>query len=411
MDLGYFKLSNDSEKAIDSLAMLAESLGMDTVELSKTKQKEISYYTAVSKLTMDRMELQHESLKLDEMEYMLAESQKKADDELSLIKSMLLNLQQEPLEIAVQQQQIGEKEALSSEYNLLQKKYDDLGVHELRLTKIQELESKADTAEAQCKHQETRLESFTSLPSDMALASIKIQEAEDDLPTVSIGNVPQLASDLIIHTFKLERVGFLDDDSVMPVSGVREDTDAPGTTVPIEVYQSKDHRWTCIQQRSPTIKGKRQEYLDNMTRFSAQFQQVVLLTSMDASRRLDSQIQGEPFRVYGEHGLVMRAVTMGIPVLENFELESSQDSDNEHHVHLPGSGLAKHLYQQLDQKDVETTLLLMFALEGDNVQDGIEFARFINTLLKIQTTGLSQWSPPKSWKFLFGTPYNAELYQ
>ncbi|EPB85784.1 hypothetical protein HMPREF1544_07453 [Mucor circinelloides 1006PhL] len=231
------------------------------------------------------------------------------------------------------------------------------------------------------------------------------------LPTVSIGNVPQLASDLIIHTFKLERVGFLDDDSVMPVSGVREDTDLPGTTVPIEVYQSKDQRWTCIQQRSPTIKGKRQEFLDSMTRFSAQFQQVVLLTSMDASRRLDSQIQGEPFRVYGEHGLVMRAVTMGIPVLENFELESSQDSDNEHHIHLPGSGLAKHLYQQLDQKDVETTLLLMFALEGDNVQDGIEFARFINTLLKIQTTELSQWSPPKSWKFLFGTPYNSELYQ
>ncbi|GAN11470.1 proteasome assembly chaperone 2-like [Mucor ambiguus] len=403
---------------------------------------------------MDRMELQQESLKLDEMEYMLAESQKKADDELSLIKSMLLNLQQEPKEIAVQQQQIGKKEILSSEYSLLQKKYDDLGVQESALTKIQELENKADAAESQCKHQEIKLKSFASLPSDMVLASIKIQEAEDDLtrneskangapayytnlycikemsfvpvkdfdsssfkastlilPTVSIGNVPQLASDLIIHTFKLERVGFLDDDSVIPVSGVREDTDIPGTTVPIEVYQSKDQRWTCIQQRSPTIKGRRQEYLDNMTRFAAQFQQVVLLTSMDASRRLDSQIRGEPFRVYGEHGLVMRAVTMGIPVLENFELESSQDSDNEHHVHLPGSGLAKHLYQQLDQKDVETTLLLMFALEGDNVQDGIEFARFINTLLKIQTTGLSQWSPPKSWKFLFGTPYNAELYQ
>jgi len=46
--------------------------------------------------------------------------------------------------------------------------------------------------------------------------------------------VPQLACDLIIHTFKLERVGFLDDDSVMPISGVREDTDAPGTTAPIE---------------------------------------------------------------------------------------------------------------------------------------------------------------------------------
>ncbi|CAO0801758.1 unnamed protein product [Mucor circinelloides] len=109
----HFKLSNESEKAIDSLAMLAESLGMDTIELS-------NYYTAVSKLTMDRMELQHESSKLDEMEYMLAESQKKADDELSLIKSMLLNLQREPQEIAVQQQEISEKEILSSEYSSLQ---------------------------------------------------------------------------------------------------------------------------------------------------------------------------------------------------------------------------------------------------------------------------------------------------
>jgi len=33
------------------------------------------------------------------------------------------------------------------------------------LTKIQELENKADAAELQCKHQEMKLESFTSLPS------------------------------------------------------------------------------------------------------------------------------------------------------------------------------------------------------------------------------------------------------
>ncbi|EPB85785.1 hypothetical protein HMPREF1544_07454 [Mucor circinelloides 1006PhL] len=139
---------------------------------------------------MDRMELQHESSKLDEMEYMLAESQKKADDELSLIKSMLLNLQREPQEITVQQQEISEKEILSSEYSSLQKKYSELGVRESTLTKIHELENKADAVESQCKQQEMKLESFTSLPSykigllftqDMVLASIKIQEAEDDL--------------------------------------------------------------------------------------------------------------------------------------------------------------------------------------------------------------------------------------
>ncbi|KAI7907790.1 PAC2 family-domain-containing protein [Cokeromyces recurvatus] len=224
------------------------------------------------------------------------------------------------------------------------------------------------------------------------------------LPTVSIGNVPQLVTDLLIHTFKLERVGFLDDNDVMPVAGVREDVNQP-------VFQSKDKRWTCIQQRSPAVKGKRNEFIQHIKEFALNFAHVVILTTMDASRRLDSQIQGAPFRVYGEGNVMMRSATLGIPVLENLELESNQDNkENGRKVHLPGSGLARHLYEALS-KDIETTLLIMFALEGDNAQDSIEFARFVNTLLQIQTTNLSSWTIPKSWEYLFGTPYNAELYQ
>jgi hypothetical protein len=131
------------------------------------------------------------------------------------------------------------------------------------------------------------------------------------------------------------------------------------------VFQSKDHQWTCIQQRSPTIKGKRQVFLDNMTQFAAQFSKVVILTSMDATRRLDSQIQGIPFRVYGEGALTMRAVTLGVPVLENIELEEeSTDSEDKRKIRLPGSGLARHLYDQLSANKIDTTLLIMFALEG-----------------------------------------------
>jgi hypothetical protein len=51
-------------------------------------------------------------------------------------------------------------------------------------------------------------------------------------------------------------------------------------------------------------------------------------------------------------------------------------------------------------------------LHIDNVQDSIEYANFVNTLLKIEIDGqLTGWTPPKSWEFLFGTPFNAELYQ
>lgn len=86
---------------------------------------------------------------------------------------------------------------------------------------------------------------------------------------------------------------------------------------------------------------------------------------MDASRRLDSQIQGAPFRVYGENALTMRTVTLGVPVLENMELEEeSVDSEDKRKMHLPGAGLALHLYNQLCDSKIETTLLIMFALEG-----------------------------------------------
>lgn len=100
---------------------------------------------------------------------------------------MLLKLQQEqPQEIAAAQQHIGDKEILSSEYRLLQvyichvpfwglfhlhthycsqQKYDDLGVEETTLTKMQELENQADAAESQCRHQQMKLESFAALPS------------------------------------------------------------------------------------------------------------------------------------------------------------------------------------------------------------------------------------------------------
>lgn len=119
------------------------------------------------------------------------------------------------------------------------------------------------------------------------------------------------------------------------------------------VYQSKDHQWTCVQQRSPTLKGKKQEFINEIATFASQFKQVVLLTSMDATRRLDSQINGPPFRVWGNGEYKEKAVALSVPILET--------TDDK--LELPGSGLARHLYEQLETK-VPVTLLIMFALEG-----------------------------------------------
>lgn len=52
-------------------------------------------------------------------------------------------------------------------------------------------------------------------------------------PVVSVGNVAQLAADLLIASLKLDRVGVFDPKHLVPVVGAREDGTV-GLTTPIE---------------------------------------------------------------------------------------------------------------------------------------------------------------------------------
>ncbi|KAI7758313.1 hypothetical protein M8C21_008831, partial [Ambrosia artemisiifolia] len=76
------------------------------------------------------------------------------------------------------------------------------------------------------------------------------------LPALSIGNVGQLAVDLLIASSKADRVGYLDDPNVLPCVG--NDAYAPSPqgdlALPLEAYESPSSALTFIQQRSPVVK-------------------------------------------------------------------------------------------------------------------------------------------------------------
>ncbi|KAI9300367.1 PAC2 family-domain-containing protein [Cunninghamella echinulata] len=232
------------------------------------------------------------------------------------------------------------------------------------------------------------------------------------LPSVSIGNVPQLTCDLIIHTLQLSRIGFIDSDAVIPVVGQFE-TNSIGISVPIEVYQSKDQQLTVIQQRSPTLKGKKQDLITTLTEFiqQAQFSKVTLLTSLDAARRIDSQISSNPFRVIGDTTIVSDIYQKcNIPVLET--RKEKDDDDTTLPSSLPGGGMTRSLYLSLKEKNINVVIFSIFVLEGDNIQDSIAFANTLNGYygLNKKDDKNGTWIAPKSWEFLFGTPINSELY-
>ncbi|GFN96011.1 proteasome assembly chaperone 2, partial [Plakobranchus ocellatus] len=81
---------------------------------------------------------------------------------------------------------------------------------------------------------------------------------EESDPTVSVGNVGQLAADLVISTLWMERVGFIIHRSLLPCVGnnpfAHEDATSCKMTTCCEVYESTVAQIVVIQQRAPFIK-------------------------------------------------------------------------------------------------------------------------------------------------------------
>jgi proteasome assembly chaperone 2 len=244
------------------------------------------------------------------------------------------------------------------------------------------------------------------------------------LPVVSIGNVPQLTMDLLISTLEFERVGFLDEENVVPVAGAREDG-IDGVTVAVEVFQSKDRKWTAVQQRAPVDSGKWHPFADNLLAFiqGARFAQVVLLASSDASRRTDVQLEGQAFRILTTPTLpaplASRISTLGLRPLEKVSGENVMvpddglDGDDPSVPAIWGGGMARFIFLRMKEAGVGAAAVVRFAMEGDNVPDAIAFSNCLNAMLELIQPGKAPdgWRPPRSWEGLFGTPYEQELYQ
>ncbi|KAG0473866.1 hypothetical protein HPP92_015723 [Vanilla planifolia] len=109
------------------------------------------------------------------------------------------------------------------------------------------------------------------------------------LPGLSIGNVSQLAVDLLISSLRAKRVAYLDEPSVLPCVG----NDAYGPlpegilSLPLEAYESPSHAVALIQQRSPIIKGMMVEYAKNLAHFISTIgkKHIVILSSLDSGKR------------------------------------------------------------------------------------------------------------------------------
>ncbi|KAJ2159391.1 hypothetical protein GGF46_003055 [Coemansia sp. RSA 552] len=226
------------------------------------------------------------------------------------------------------------------------------------------------------------------------------------LPTVSVGNVPQLAVDLLINTLRARQIGTIDSPSLAPMSG-RSGFDHQPTqrAVPLEVYQSADAKWTIVQQRSMPLARHHRLFAQEMMDFIKQqeFGRVVLLTSSDAAFRQDELIDGPQIRSlavnWSDDELATRLKKLSLGSLAPATHAGSSPAQQLPVKQLYSSGIAKELLRLGQMSDVPIIALVALVYEGDNVPDAISMATAANALLEIDPA-IKRWVPPHSWKWL-----------
>ncbi|KAG5437510.1 hypothetical protein PCANB_000938 [Pneumocystis canis] len=218
------------------------------------------------------------------------------------------------------------------------------------------------------------------------------------IPVVSIGNVPQLAVDLLIHSAGLSRKLILDHSLLYPFAGAREDAGVSfccGIATSLDVFGN--NKITIIQQRSPILPGRKREFIQNvLIPFikKGQFREILVLGSTDATMRNDLEIEGpKEFILSTTH-----TISDLSKYFSNLKLISTPEKV---FPKLHSSGALIPLLEHAFSQNISITALVMYVMEGDNTEDAKQMAKLAAKACKLDDLSENLKSP-KSWEYLFG---------
>ncbi|XP_053696089.1 proteasome assembly chaperone 2 [Sabethes cyaneus] len=225
------------------------------------------------------------------------------------------------------------------------------------------------------------------------------------VPSVSVGNVAQLAVDLLIETLKMQKIGLLWHPALIPVVGpaaYAHDTDKITTTA--ELYVSEQRKLVVLQLRAPLVGALQTDFLDNLSGFARdkQFSEVVILSSSFAHE--NHQVGARPYRyLANESFLTSRAE----------KLRTLQWTSAEGNV-IHGGGFAVALWNACSEKQLASLVLFNYVSEGDNTADAVQLISLLDQLKQLlprEADGVPiKVAIPSSWKHMYGNAAPVNVY-
>lgn len=235
------------------------------------------------------------------------------------------------------------------------------------------------------------------------------------MPVVSVGNVGQLAVDLLLSTLEVKDAGYLYDECVLPIIGADPfNPNSKKLVTSWQVYDCPTKNLVIVQQRAPVTPRSKKKYEEFVIRWIQQhkFKMTVILSSSFSQFFTYDELQGVPM-----HYLCARKVD---PSVENklkklswkqFHLRKMEDFSDS--LNVPGGGVTKDLFESCDKCDLALVAMIMVCSEGNNCPEALHMAGQLNRWLKLlegQETAENRWKVPSSWCLPFGNNPPSAMY-
>lgn len=239
---------------------------------------------------------------------------------------------------------------------------------------------------------------FNSLPgvilSDLADSTLII-------PSISIGNIPQLANDLLIHTLNFNKIGSLNDTYLYPfaspIDTLNDVGQKKGISTAVGVYHNKELKLTIIQQRSPIIPSFTKTYVNEVILpfiKEANVKKFLILDSSDAG--LVENLSPGTIDFYSNEDVLNKSLeTLNIGQVDAIQLGKG---DHNHSSYI--RSLITYLHTGDLSSDFEVNVLVSYVYEGDNFYDGEHLAD--KTIEALDVSPVKNWIRPRSWLGVYG---------
>jgi predicted ATP-grasp superfamily ATP-dependent carboligase len=248
------------------------------------------------------------------------------------------------------------------------------------------------------------------------------------IPTVSTGNLGQLAVDLFVSSNAV-RLGYFLSDFVIPAVGCDalacDDESLTGTlTFPLELYYSIRYSICFFQQRTPLLDGSQRLFASHLIDWatSAGFQFIICLSSSESFHRSDALLSDEMlnFRICWNREIEKIEEKL-VKAVESCTVKTLNTSDLIQTTLLTEPDAAGGLSSLLLSSSLLVLNFLSFTSDSDNSAEAIYlatrlhqlFSQIVNsgtfsTLKHVE--GNPEFRIPLAWRSTLGGPPAREIY-